>query len=96
MSPLRASLIVTACSIHKLRKHAHRHHLYRYVQVQNVTSLAARKSMGQSNSIIDSILEEAGQSGGNVTGEHVVYLELGVDWTSFRSKVNKRGACCVS
>ncbi|CAN0308728.1 unnamed protein product, partial [Laminaria digitata] len=59
----------------------------RYVLVQNVTSLAARKSMGQSNSVIDSVLLEAGQPGDEVVGENVVYLELGVDWTSYRSKV---------
>lgn len=59
----------------------------RYVLVQNVTSLAARKSMGQSNSVIDSVLLEAGQPGEEVVGENVVYLELGVDWTSYRSKV---------
>lgn len=59
----------------------------RYVQVQNVTSLAARKSVGHSNAVVDSVLLEAGQPGGDVAGEHVVYVELGVDWTSFRSKV---------
>lgn len=59
----------------------------RYVLVQNVTSLAARKSMGQSNGVIDSVLLEAGQPGDEVIGENVVYLELGVDWTSYRSKV---------
>lgn len=62
----------------------------RYVLVQNVTSLAARESMGQSNSVIDSVLLEAGQPGNEVVGENVVYLELGVDWTSFRSKVIRR------
>lgn len=57
-----------------------------------MTSLAARKSMGQeSNSVIDSVLLEAGQPGGNVRAEHVVYLELGVDWTSYRSKVSIGG-----
>lgn len=64
----------------------------RYVQVQNVTSLAARKSMGQSNGVIDSVLLEAGQPGGDVAGEHVVYLEMGVDWTSYRSKVRRSKA----
>lgn len=43
--------------------------------------------MGQSNAVIDSVLLEAGQLGGEVTGENVVYLEMGVDWTSSRSKV---------
>ena len=59
----------------------------RYVQVQNVTSIAARKRGGQSNGVIDSVLLQAAQPGGQVKGEHVVYLELGVDWTSYRSKV---------
>lgn len=59
----------------------------RYVQVQNVTSLAARKNTGTSNGVIDSVLLEAGQPGGDIVGENVVYLELGVDWTSSRSKV---------
>lgn len=61
----------------------------RYVQVQNVTSLAARKNMGTSNGVIDSVLLEAGQPGGDIVGENVVYLELGVDWTSVRSKVGR-------
>lgn len=43
--------------------------------------------MGQSNAVIDGVLSEAGQPGGEVRGEHVVYMELGVDWTSTRSKV---------
>ncbi|CAN0177148.1 unnamed protein product, partial [Ascophyllum nodosum] len=60
----------------------------RYVQVQNVTSIAARKRGGQSNGVIDSVLLQAAQPGGQVKGEHVVYLELGVDWTSYRSKVS--------
>lgn len=59
----------------------------RYVRVQNVTSLAARTSMGQSNAVIDSVLVEVGQPGGDVHGENVVYLEMGVDWISPRSKV---------
>lgn len=59
----------------------------RYVQVHNVTSLAVRKNMGTSNGVIDSVLLEAGQPGGDIVGENVVYLELGVDWTSLRSKV---------
>lgn len=66
----------------------------RYVQVQNVTSLAARKNMGTSNAVIDGVLLEAGQPDGNIVGENVVYLELGVDWASVRSKVwgkNRRG-----
>ena len=46
--------------------------------------------MGQSNSVIDSVLLEAGQPGDDVVGENVVYLELGVDWTSYRSKVIRR------
>lgn len=62
----------------------------RYVQVHNVTSLAARKNMGTSNGVIDSVLLEAGQPGGDIVGENVVYLELGVDWTSLRSKVGNR------
>lgn len=61
----------------------------RYVQVHNVTSLAVRKNMGTSNGVIDSVLLEAGQPGGDIVGENVVYLELGVDWTSLRSKVGK-------
>ncbi|CAN0253600.1 unnamed protein product [Hapterophycus canaliculatus] len=62
----------------------------RYVQVQNVTSLAARKNTGTSNGVIDSVLLEAGQPGGDIVGENVVYLELGLDWTSSRSKVRPR------
>ncbi|CAN0327010.1 unnamed protein product [Ectocarpus sp. 12 AP-2014] len=60
----------------------------RYVQVQNVTSLAQRRNMGTSNGIIDSVLLEAGQPGGDIAGENIVYLEVGVDWTSSRSKVS--------
>ncbi|CAB1120814.1 unnamed protein product [Ectocarpus sp. CCAP 1310/34] len=60
----------------------------RYVQVQNVTSLAQRRNMGTSNGIIDSVLLEAGQPGGEIAGENIVYLEVGVDWTSSRSKVS--------
>eukprot|EP00903_Cladosiphon_okamuranus_P015230 g14076.t1 len=60
----------------------------RYVQVHNVTSLAVLKNMGTSNGVMDSVLLEAGQPGGDVVGENVVYLELGVDWTSSRSKVS--------
>lgn len=67
---------------------------HRYVQVQNVTSLAARKNMGTSNGVIDSVLLEAGQPGGDIVGENVVYLELGVDWTSLRSKVGGGGSTC--
>lgn len=57
------------------------------MQVQNVTSLAQRRNMGTSNGIIDSVLLEAGQPGGDIAGENIVYLEVGVDWTSSRSKV---------
>ncbi|CAM9912967.1 unnamed protein product [Ectocarpus fasciculatus] len=60
----------------------------RYVQVQNVTSLAQRRNMDTSNGIIDSVLLEAGQPGGDIAGENIVYLEVGVDWTSSRSKVS--------
>lgn len=60
------------------------------MQVQNVTSLAQRRNVGTSNGIIDSVLLEAGQPGGDIVGENIVYLEVGVDWTSSRSKVRER------
>lgn len=55
--------------------------------MQNVTALAARKSMGHSNAVIDGVLLEAGQPGVDLKGENVVYLEVGVDWSTTRSKV---------
>lgn len=60
--------------------------------MQNVTSLAVRANTGQSNAVIDSVLLEAGQPGGEIQGENVVYLEMGVDWMSTRSKVNKKSS----
>lgn len=66
--------------------------------MQNVTALEARKSTNHSNAVIDSVLLEAAQPGGDVVMENVVYMELGVDWTSSRSKVMRRptagGLCC--
>lgn len=65
------------------------------MRVQNVTSLAVRADTGQSNAVIDSVLLEAGQPGGEIQGEHVVYLEMGVDWMSTRSKVHEELVACV-